>query len=316
MRFLPRLRRSGRDHKLSSSPGKENRKQEIEDRQTIVLRTLSKSDRIIEIGPSYSPLVAKRDGWNTFIIDHASREDLVAKYRDNPVLDVSKIEEVDFTWTSGSIADAVPAGQHGTFDAFVASHVIEHTTDLVAFLKAAEMLLREGGQVLLVVPDKRKCFDLFRPLSSTGQAIEAYTDKRSRHTMTTFLNHWLNVAVKPDGGGCFPLSDNRPMQFAHPPLGLEDWMGFSNADHYIDAHAWSWTPSSFELMILELGQLGFINLRTEVVTEAENLEFYVRLRKGFRELPTNVFQEQRMNLNYAVLLELAKQAQQVPQQLA
>ena len=35
--------------------------------------------RLIEIGPSHNPIVAKSDGWQTTIIDHANQQDLLAK---------------------------------------------------------------------------------------------------------------------------------------------------------------------------------------------------------------------------------------------
>ncbi len=36
--------------------------------------------RGIEIGPSYRPLCPKNQGWNTLVVDHATRAELVAKY--------------------------------------------------------------------------------------------------------------------------------------------------------------------------------------------------------------------------------------------
>lgn len=280
-------------------------------REAVLLRDLPKTARVIEIGPSFAPLVPKREGWNAFTIDHASREGLVAKYAGNPQVDVSQIEEVDFVWSGGSIVDAVPEDQHGTFDAFIASHVIEHTTDVVAFLQAAEKLLRPDGTVILAVPDKRKCFDAFRSLSNTGQAIEAYAEQRSRHTMGTHLNHWLSNATKDDAPG-FALNDQRPFRYSYSPADTQQWMGYASADHYIDAHAWTWTPASFELMMLELAQLGFLGLRVEAVAEAEFTEFFAWLRKGSERLSLSDFQARRVALNYEVIRQLAAQAAQLP----
>jgi len=71
---------------------------------------------------------------------------------------------------------------YGTFDAFIASHVIEHTTDLIGFLDTAETLLCPSGIVILAIPDKRYCFDYFRPLTTTGEVLCASASRRSRHT--------------------------------------------------------------------------------------------------------------------------------------
>lgn len=281
------------------------------DRAEILLRGLPKTARVIEIGPSYNGLVPKRDGWNAVIIDHASRDDLVAKYGGDPAVDTARIEKVDYVWNGGSLAELVPVEEHGTFDAFIASHVIEHTTDVVSFLRTAEILLKPDGQIILAVPDKRKCFDLLRTLSNTGQAIEAFLSKRDRHTVATHVNHWLNIAQK-DGSSVFSIDDIRPVQFANDPAGAVAWITYADADHYIDAHAWTWTPASFELMAVELAQLGYLGSRVEAVQDAEYTEFYAWLRKGFDRLSSNEFQARRVELNYRVIAELAEQTRQIP----
>ena len=117
-----------------------------------LLRSLGKDARIIEIGPGSRPIAPKRDGWNTLIIDRASRDELIKNDQDRTI---DRIEEVDIVWTGGSLADTVPVERHGTFDAFIASHVIEHSADIVTFLRAAEALLRPDGVVILAVTDKR-----------------------------------------------------------------------------------------------------------------------------------------------------------------
>src|ERR1700721_717488 len=86
------------------------------------------SSKILEIGPLCSPIFPKREGYCVFNVDHTDQAGLVAKYAPDHNVDTSAIEPVDFIWNGGSIADAAPADQHGTFDVFVASHVIEHST--------------------------------------------------------------------------------------------------------------------------------------------------------------------------------------------
>jgi hypothetical protein len=138
-------------------------------RDQILLAPVARGAQIIEIGPSYNPIAPKAGGWNTKTLDHTTREKLIAHYRGHAGVDVNRIEEVDFIWTGGLLADAVPKALHGTFDAFVASHVIEHTPDLIAFLNSAAVLLKVDGVVALAIPDKRYCFDYFQPLTTTGR---------------------------------------------------------------------------------------------------------------------------------------------------
>ncbi len=130
--------------------------------------------KVIEIGPSLRPLAPKRDGWNVTIVDHATREGLIQKYHGDAAVDPEVIEEVDLVWQGGSLTDLVGQEGLGTYDAFIASHVIEHTTDVLTFLRSARALLKDEGLVILALPDKRKCFDVFRPISTTGEAVAAF----------------------------------------------------------------------------------------------------------------------------------------------
>src|SRR5947208_7396842 len=100
-------------------------------RSEMLLRGIDKSARIIEIGPSYNPLAAKRHGWNAVYVDHATQAELVEKYRNDSAVDVNQIEQVDYVWHGGPINAAVPKELHGTFDVFIASHVIEHVPDVI-----------------------------------------------------------------------------------------------------------------------------------------------------------------------------------------
>lgn len=57
----------------------------------------------------------------------------MAKYANAPGVEVSRIEVVDHVSTGASVFDAV--GKTARYDYIVASHVIEHTTDMLGFLK-------------------------------------------------------------------------------------------------------------------------------------------------------------------------------------
>jgi SAM-dependent methyltransferase len=274
-----------------------------------LLRSLSKDARIIEIGPSFNPLAPKRDGWNTIVVDHASREELLQKYHDQTI---DRIEAVDIVWTGGSLADAVPPEQHGTFDAFIASHVIEHTTDIVTFLRAAETLLKPDGVVILAVPDKRKCFDFYRPLSGTADAITAFLERRDRHTLRTHIDYALNMALKPGGAGAWAATDIQPAEPVNPLTDAPQWHAAAQRPDYTDAHAWVFVPSSFSLMILELSLLGYLDLRVEELQERHATEFFVWLRKGAARLSADESRRERTALMQRVIVELADQARQLP----
>lgn len=282
------------------------------DRQAALLSGLPRTARVIEIGPSYSPLAPKRDGWDTTVIDHASQADLIAKYASDPNVDPSRIETVDYVWEGGSLAELIPQGEHGTFDAFIASHVIEHTTDVIGFLKAAETLIKADGTIILAVPDKRKCFDFYRYPSTTYDAIAAFEEKRSRHDRRTHFEYGMRMANK--GGAAGWLGDDtRDMVLAVPFEHAPGWLKVADSAGYVDAHNWVFVPASFELLMLELVALDYLDLRVERVSEAPATEFHAWLRKGRGEQPSGeAMQRQRMMLMNRIIVELAEQSRQIP----
>ena len=251
------------------------------DRIARLLSTSERSSRILEIGASYNPIAPKADGWNTHVVDHASRDELRAKYADAGV-DLDRIELVDTVWNDGRLHDAVPASLHGTFDTLIASHVIEHIPDLVGFFVSADRLLSTGGVIALAVPDRRYCFDYFKPLSTTGDALEAHATGRVRHSRRTIWNHEA-YAANADGIGAWGQTPVHKLTFM---------AGFSKAreriaqvrddpaTEYVDAHAWMFTPAVFELIIMELGALGLINWRIATMHGPDGCEFLTFLQRG------------------------------------
>jgi SAM-dependent methyltransferase len=280
-------------------------------RAETLLAGVPRKARIIEIGPSFSPIAPKSAGWNSASIDHLTREGLIAKYTGHPGVDVSRIEPVDFVWAGGALSDAVPFAQQGSFDAFVASHVIEHTPDLVAFLDSAALLLKPEGVVILAVPDKRYCFDYFQPLTTTGQLLDAHADRRSRHTRSIAFDHYA-YAVADGGIGAWGQRPSEGISFMHQ---LENasalFAAFESNSDYVDLHAWHFVPASFELLLLELARLGETDWQVERTTPASGCEFFAWLRRGgiarVTALSAGEMAAQRMTLLKRTLLETREQ---------
>lgn len=114
----------------------------------------------LEIGPSHSPTIPKREGFKVEILDHATADELINKYRELGIPEerLENIEEVDYIW-KGEALDVLTK-KKDYYDYIVASHVVEHTPDLVSFLAQCENMLKPGGILSLAVPDKRYCFDV------------------------------------------------------------------------------------------------------------------------------------------------------------
>lgn len=248
-----------------------------------ILAGLSRDMRFVEIGPSFNPVVPKRDGWKVWTVDHTTRDGLIEKYKGQPGVDVSRIEEVDFVLIDQPLDSIFPIELHGTIDACIASHVIEHTPNIVGFFRSLAKVLAPEGIISLAVPDKRFCFDYFRPHSTTGEILEAHTGSTMRHRPAALFDH-LAYACSIDGTIAWEQSRVGSLQLVHS-LG-DAWKAYSCQPFttYVDCHGWQFTPASFELIALELAALELIEFRITRTFPSEGFEFFVQLKKGRGEI--------------------------------
>jgi hypothetical protein len=247
-----------------------------------VLASIDRSMRILELGPLTGPIAPRSDGWLTSVVDHASRAELVEKYRSDPNVDTSRIEEVDFVWSGGHLDEAVPSNLHGTYDAFIASHVFEHIPDPIGLLLSLEPVLQPAGLVSLVIPDKRFCFDFFKPLSTVGELLDAHARGALRHSRRARFDYEA-YSIQADGEFAFSRRPVRSIDFfvsLQDAKRAFDTHGADSDDPYVDMHGWHFTPSSFELAILELSALEVIDFSIDRSFPTEGCEFYVTLRRG------------------------------------
>ncbi|MFO1126866.1 MAG: hypothetical protein U1E66_00255 [Rhodospirillales bacterium] len=277
--------------------------------QRLLLR-IDKSMKVLEVGPAFSPVVAKSDGWNAWAVDHTDQEGLRQKYRDDPTVDTDRIGPVDFVWQGGALDEAIPATHHGSFDACIASHAIEHMPDPISFYQSLDKLCRMTGVIALAVPDKRFCFDYFRPVSMTSDFILAHLCRRPRHSKKTAFEHTA-YTVSGDGAAAWGQHPVGELQFysnLETAFRLLTTTEESGAAPYVDYHGWCYTPSSFKLIMLELNVLGLIDWVVDVDYPAEGCEFIVLLKKGRLQFPSDrALQDVRRTLAKGILADIAEQ---------
>ena len=238
---------------------------------------LNKYGRGLEIGPSHRPIAPKKDGFNVHILDHLSAQDLKEKYKDHGV-NLDNIEDVDYIWHGEPFTELI--GERDYYDWIIASHVIEHVPDMISFLNQCAEILKKDGKLSLVIPDKRYCFDYFSPLSSTGDFLDAYSEKRTRPTSGQIFDHIVNASKRfnniawadDDLGGADELSSN----FSEAESA---YIRSMNSNEYIDIHCSRFTPLSFQLIVSDLFRLRLIAFDVIQFYETEGCEFYITLAK-------------------------------------
>lgn len=253
-------------------------------RQQKILKHVSKDGYGIEIGPCHHAIAPKREGYKVHVIDHASRNQLQEKYAGQG-LPLENIEEVDFVWNGQPYAELT--GKSKFYDWIIASHVIEHTPDLIGFLNDCDSIMKDDAIISLVIPDKRYCFDHFRPVSGLSKIIDSHLTPQKSHTVGTVAEYFLNV-VSNDGQIAWEpgfRGDYEPIHTIEEAI--QNMSAADDGNEYIDVHAWCFTPHYFRLIIRDLHSLGLIPFKEVDFAPTSGCEFYVTLgRKG--EAPRNV----------------------------
>src|SRR6476646_833790 len=222
----------------------------------------------IEIGPFYNPIAPKAKGWKTTIVDYGDERtlrDIAENHSARAIREMAlNIEPVDVVWRGVNLGEACLKIRPRGFDYLIASHVIEHIPDIIGFFQQASALANDDFLMSLAVPDCRLTFDFFKGVSNTADALAAHRERRTLHSPETMFEAYAYMtaqngagAWRPGARGTLALPNSLEISYR---LYTDYLSRFTSAtQEYVDAHCWYFTPSSFELMILELNGLGRID---------------------------------------------------------
>ncbi len=173
------------------------------------------------------------------------------------------------------------------FDIVFSSHVIEHCPDLVEHFQAVSRILNPSGVYVLIVPDKRYCFDHYHSESMLSEVIEASVNKRKFPRLADVINqgftrthnnailHWLGEHGERYGHRNAPFPDRLKVKILDEYFGddgednrrekllrlIEKYSEALERGEYISTHNWRFTPENFRYIVHMLNDLKFIDLR-------------------------------------------------------
>jgi len=227
--------------------------------------------KVLELSPFTAPVVA---GKNVSYADILDTENLILR-AEEVGLDPSRVVPVDFLIdTSGKL------NLNEKFDAIVSAHVLEHQVNLIGHLQGVYEGLNDGGRYMLVLPDKRYCFDHFMSESTVAQVIEAHRKNICSHMLQSVIEHKAltthNDAVRHWRGDHGDIEFEQSVRVELAIREFDESLG-----SYIDVHAWYFTPDSFVNLIRVTNNLGLHGFRVEKIfhTAENDLEFFTILRK-------------------------------------
>jgi SAM-dependent methyltransferase len=242
--------------------------------------------RGLEIGPLHAPRIRKEEA-QVFYVDHTDAEGLRQKYAvDHYMKDrLHEIVEVDFVVGEGQelldvVADAAP------FDFVMASHLIEHIPDPVTWLRDIGKLLRPGGILSLIVPDKRYTFDVHRRTTEVSEIVDAHMRRLrqpSFRQVYDFISLEMVGKFAPDAAwaGTADLTDMaRPDGLNRDFAAMAVCEAMQHSDEFVDVHCSVFTPDSFLDLYERLVHLDLVDFEIAhfVPTEVNDMQFWVSLR--------------------------------------
>lgn len=246
------------------------------DRRQKALNGITVSSGVgLELGPLASPFVRRTDG-KILYADHATTNELRQKYAGHG-WDTDTIVDVDIVLSDRPLQELLGDLR---VDYVIASHVIEHVPDPISWLTELGNVLRPGGVISLVIPDKRYCFDAKRPLSTTGELLDAWISKRRSPSVRQVFDFWAFYCQVDTAAVWGKTTDVETL----PRSGtlrnaFERASAVIGSTKYADVHCWVFTPASFMSCLAELAELSLFPFKVKNAfdTAPNELEFFVTL---------------------------------------
>ncbi|ACT60888.1 hypothetical protein [Hirschia baltica] len=235
------------------------------------LQNSSTVESLLEIGPGASPIFA---GSSVEYFDVMSADELRQRFSEHGAPIGNVPEHIHHVSRTANLADV-----DKKFAFAASSHNIEHQPNLVKHLQDVANLLEDNGAYLLIIPDKRYCFDHFVPETTLPDILGAYLENRTVHSARAVVadriltghndahRHWAGDHGAPKGHLFYPAAE-------------EEWK--KSEGGYIDVHAWQFTPDTFTRILFQLRELGLNPFLTDFVGETPHnrFEFCARLVKA------------------------------------
>jgi len=221
------------------------------DEREIFVRNVIKDRRalILEIGPLNRPIVKKAEFPNCFYSDIRSTEQVKMLYSGNDYLETTGIHVdvdtiVDIDYVLDESYDKTFAGME-KFDYVVASHVMEHMEDIIGFFQDIASVLKPGGKLCIIYPDKRYCFDHFRESASFRDAYDVY--RRGQQETARMVLDFYNTAINENNPTVFWQAKDMHLVMPHNDTdkSIAAYERTIAGEKQGDVHFWPFTDAGF-----------------------------------------------------------------------
>jgi len=217
----------------------------------------------LELGPGHHPYPLPLPGTAVRFVDRwepAENEDLFPELGDTPGFPEPDIR-------ANFDADGLGPVPDTSADFVIASHVLEHLANPLAFLTEIHRVLRPGGHALILLPDKRFTFDEPRPVTTLDHLVAEH-DAGVSEVSDDHIREFL-IATSPH----------------ELPADEDGWPDVIARHRLRSIHVHCWTEDDFPPVLLHgIRHLGQRWELADVATVAQggagNIEFGYLLRRS------------------------------------
>jgi len=156
------------------------------------------SGKGLEIGPLHRPMV-KHDGMDIDYIDRSTVAELREHYpelKDLPLIEPDIIGD----------AENLKGVEDKSYDFLISAHVTEHMKNPLASIEHWCRVVKPGGKIYLIVPDKRAIFDKKRVRTTLSHLVLDYQRPSDSRDYEHYLDYAIHVHDK-DGNDAIVEAD-------------------------------------------------------------------------------------------------------------
>jgi len=206
----------------------------------------------LEIGALHGPLPVP-DGCSVKYVDRYDVAGLRAQY---PELGHAHLVPVDIIDDGETLKAIAPASQ----DFIIGNHLLEHLQNPIGSLERYMEVLKPGGVLYMAVPDKRRTFDINRPVTSLDHLYRDYREGPAGSYME-HVREWVQCVQRKAGAA------------------VEQGMRWIVEKNY-SIHFHVWTPAALLEMLVDIRRrLSFPFDIEAFVVHPQELETILVLRR-------------------------------------
>lgn len=140
----------------------------------------------LEIGALHAPFPVNAQTTIEYA-DEKSQTDLQTQYANDAGVDCSKIPAITYITHAGNLPI-----KNNTYDFVCNSHLLEHLVNPFSAISEWLRVVKPGGYVFMVVPDKNYCFDKNRQLTDLDHLKEDWYRVTSLIAISHYADYFIN----------------------------------------------------------------------------------------------------------------------------